>query len=248
LPEGLVVDRAWLLTQGFDRPRVDYYLRAGRLEAVARGAYRRPGPPLKWEHLVYSLQTLGLPVYVGGRSALELSGYAHYLPLGGMQRLDLYGVRHLPGWLGRMDQPVRFVPHGSGLFRRLPDNALTTRPFGHWDWPLRFATAELALIEVAAGVKDESSLRFADEFFDAASALRPQLISALLKACTQVKAKRLFLWFVARHQPPWRDKLDLAGVELGRGKRVIVPGGALDKTYLITVPREMADGAERPVF
>ena len=47
LPEGLVVDRTWLNARGVTRPSIDYYLRAGRLQAVARGAYRRPGPPLK---------------------------------------------------------------------------------------------------------------------------------------------------------------------------------------------------------
>jgi len=53
LPEGQLVNRTWLKARGFSRPRVDYALRAGKLEAVARGVYRRPGPPLKWEHVVY---------------------------------------------------------------------------------------------------------------------------------------------------------------------------------------------------
>ena len=76
LPEGQIVDRDWLKRHGFERPLVDYYLRSGALEAVARGVYRRPGPPLKWEHVVYSLQALGYPVHVGGRSALEFAGLA----------------------------------------------------------------------------------------------------------------------------------------------------------------------------
>ena len=74
LPDGLVVDRTWLSERGFERPLVDYYLRSGALKPVARGAYRRPGPPLKWEHVVYSLGQLGDSVHVGGRTALELHG------------------------------------------------------------------------------------------------------------------------------------------------------------------------------
>jgi hypothetical protein len=54
LPEGQLVNRAWLKARGFSRPRVDYALRAGKLEAIAHGVYRRPGPPLKWEHVVFS--------------------------------------------------------------------------------------------------------------------------------------------------------------------------------------------------
>ncbi|OIQ92632.1 hypothetical protein GALL_254550 [mine drainage metagenome] len=252
LPEGLVVDRAWLNARGFSRPRVDYYLRAGRLQAVARGAYRRPGPPLKWEHLVYSLQVQGYPVHVGGRAALELQGYTHYLSLGGTQRVDLYGVRHLSPWLLAMDAPVQFELHGAQLFGELPLEAITTKAFGHWDWPLRYATPELALLELLAEVNEEADFSVADKFFESAATLRPALIGALLRACTQVKAKRLFLWFAARHAHPWLKKLDTSGVDLGSGKRVIVPGGALDKQYQITVPREMmqemANGSQPNFF
>lgn len=248
LPEGLVVDRAWLNERGFSRPRVDYYLRAGRLQAVARGAYRRPGPPLKWEHLVYSLQVLGYPVHVGGRAALELQGYTHYLPLGGTQRVDLYGVRHLSPWLLAMDAPVRFELHRAQLFSELPAEAITAKPFGHWDWLVRYATPELALLELLAEVSGESDFSVADKFYESAATLRPALVSALLRTCTQVKAKRLFLWFAARHAHPWLKKLDVLGVDLGSGKRVIVPGGALDKQYQITVPREMTNGSEPNFF
>ena len=59
------------------------------ISAVAREAYRRSGTPLKWEHIVYSLQELGLAVHVGGRSALELLGYAYYLPIQGIKRIHL---------------------------------------------------------------------------------------------------------------------------------------------------------------
>ena len=252
LPEGLVVDRAWLHGRGFSRPRVDYYLRAGRLQAVARGAYRRPGPPLKWEHLVYSLQMLGYPVHVGGRAALELQGYTHYLPLGGTQCIDLYGVRHLSPWLLAMDAPVRFEIHGLQLFSELPAEALTAKPFGHWDWLVRYATPELALLELLAEVNEESDFSVADKFFETAATLRPTLVNALLRTCTQVKAKRLFLWFAARHAHAWLEKLDVSEVDLGSGKRVIVPGGALDARYQITVPREMmretANGTESNFF
>ena len=42
LPEGQLVNRAWLRARGFSRFRVDYALRAGKLETVAHGVYRRP--------------------------------------------------------------------------------------------------------------------------------------------------------------------------------------------------------------
>ena len=254
LPEGLVVDRAWLNERGVTRPSIDYYLRAGRLQAVARGAYRRPGPPLKWEHLVYSLQELGYPVHVGGRAALELQGYTHYIAFGGKQQIDLYGVRHIPPSLLTNNAPVKLELHSVELFSQLPAEAISTKPFGHWDWSIRYATPELALLELLAAVNKDADFSVADKFFETAATLRPTLINALLSACTQVKAKRLFLWFATRHNHPWLKSLDISKVNLGSGKRVIVTGGVFDKQYQITVPREMrnseeiSDGSESNFF
>ena len=239
LPEGLVVDRAWLNAQGVSRPSIDYYLRSGRLEAVARGAYRRPGPALKWEHIVYSLQQLGYPIYVGGQSALELQGYMHYLSMSGKQEIDLYGVLHIPSSLLTNSTHVKLVVHTANIFSELPTEAITTKPVGHWDWLIRYATPELALLELLAEVRSEADFSVMDKFFESAVTLRPSLVSKLLDICTQVKAKRLFLWFAARHNHPWLKQIDTSKVNLGSGKRVIVTGGALDKQYQITVPREM---------
>jgi hypothetical protein len=248
LPEGQLVNRAWLRTRGFNRPRVDYALRAGKLTAVARGVYRRPGPALKWEHVVYSLNQMGRPVRVGGRSALELQGMAHYLPLGGSQRIDLYGGGKVPTWVRVFKTSFQFTLHTPRLFNPLPGAAVHNRPFGAWDWPIPFSLPELALLELLAGVRNRADFDMADKFFEAAVNLRPGLLRDLLLACTQVKAKRLFLWFSDRHGHAWRRALDTQGVDLGRGKRLIVKGGAYDAAYQITVPREMTVGEGQPLY
>ncbi len=239
LPDGQVVDRAWLKQQGFDRPRVDFFVRSGALKVVTRGAYRRPGPPLKWEHLVYSLQEMGYPVHVGGRSALEVQGMAHYLPLGGMRNISLYGMGRWPGWLKQMAEEYRLERHNPRLFAELPGVALTSRPFGHWDWPIRFATLELAFLESFAEIQTTTDFEVADKLFEAAATLRPELLRTILLACTHIKAKRLFLWFGARHRHPWHLVLQSTGVDLGSGKRMIIKGGVLNRDFQITVPRKM---------
>lgn len=244
LPEGQVVDRNWLKAKGFERPLIDYYLRTGALVAVARGAYRRPGPPLKWEHVVYSLQALGYPVHVGGRSALEMQGLAHYLPVGEGRRVALYAVGRWPAWVARLADAHRLERHNPKLFAVLPDGATTARPFGHWDWPIHYATPELALLELFAQTATVTDFHVADELFAAAATLRPALVRTLLLACTHVKAKRLFLWFSARHRHDWSSVLNTKGVDLGRSKRMIIRGGVLDRQFLITVPREMARDAD----
>jgi len=248
LPEGQLVNRAWLQACGFSRPRVDYALRAGKLEPVAHGVYRRPGPPLKWEHVVYSLGEMGCPVHVGGRSALELQGLAHYLPAGGVQRIDLYGAAKVPVWVSDFPASFRFEIHNQRLFAPLPEAAMQPKPFGAWDWPIPYSKPELAMLELLAGVREAADFSVADKFFEAAVNLQPELLHALLRACTQIKAKRLFLWFSDRHGHAWRQALETDHIDLGRGKRMLVKGGAYDATYQITVPREMAGGREQPLY
>ena len=66
-----------------------------RLESLLLTAEKRnPFFPMRisfprptWEQVVNSLNQMGCSVRVGGRSALELQGMAHYLPLGDPQRI-----------------------------------------------------------------------------------------------------------------------------------------------------------------
>src|SRR5262249_35981967 len=93
LPEGLVVDAAWLQKRGVSSPLRSKYSSRGWLEQVARGVYRRPAAALpvnkedtalRWQSVVVSLQTiLECPAIVGGRTALELQGFGHYLSRAG---------------------------------------------------------------------------------------------------------------------------------------------------------------------
>ena len=247
-PEGQLVNRAWLQAHGVARPLVDSWVRLGKLEAVSHGLYRRPGLPLKWEQVVYSLNEMGVNVHAGGRSALELQGLAHYVPLQGVTRVLLYGASQVPTWVQTFPGPYKFSVHRRRLFTTLPGSAVVSQPFGAWDWPIPYATLELALLELLAEVRQATDFDFADKFFEGATVLRPSLIRELLLACSNVLAKRLFLWFAERHDYAWFKKLDTTGVDLGQGKRLVVKGGALDRKYQITVPRAMTHGHEQPVY
>lgn len=58
--------------------------------------------------------------------------------------------------------------------------------------------------------------------------------------CRSVKVKRLFLFLAQKADHAWFKKLNTADLDLGKGKRMIVKNGALDKTYGITIPKELA--------
>jgi hypothetical protein len=240
LPDGLVVNRKWLQAKGYTRSTIDYYIRSGKLENVGRGVYRRPGPPLKWEHVCYSLQELGYTLHIGGQSALDLQGFAHYLAIGRKGKaITLFGQDKLPAWVNRVSDTIQFAAFSQKTFSKLPENSLTTHTFGHWDWELKVSTVELALFELLSQVKDESDFLVADKYFESATILRPELVNTLLHACTHVQTKRLFMWFADKHAHQWSRNIHRDNIDLGSGKRVIVKGGTLDKKYNITVPREM---------
>jgi hypothetical protein len=248
IPDGLVVSRQKLIEIGFDKPAIDYFLRSGKLTTVSRGVYRRPGPPLKWEHLIYSAVQLGHDVHVGSRSALDMSGFAHYLSLGGLRQLHIYSKGKLPTWLIALKKPVEIVDHRLKIFTIIPAASITQRPFGHWDWPIPIATVELALLEMLNDVADEAGFKMADKYFEPATTLRTDLLNQLLTSCKKVHVNRLFLWFAKRHNLRCLDSLNLSDINLGKGKRMIVRGGTLDKELQITVPKGMTNDTQPDFF
>lgn len=266
LPEGLVVDSAWLQEKGYSRALLAKYVRRGWLESPARGAYRRPGPPLKWQHVVISLQTLlDRPLIVGGRTALELQGYAHYLSPGGPVEIHLYSSEPPPGWVSKLPIKERLVFHRSGLFAEDPVQgglrnlawdletgkapgadplhaSLTRQPWGPWDWPLVLSTPERAILELLDEVPQRETFHQADVLMEGLVNLSPRRLEKLLADCRSIKVKRLFLWFADRHGHAWAARLDRSKVDLGKGKRMLVRGGHLDSKYLITVPEGLDAG------
>jgi hypothetical protein len=129
----------------------------------------------------------------------------------------------------------------------LPKEAVKNKPFGSWDWPIAYAFPELVMLELLSEVRETADFMVADKIFEAATNFRPEILYILLRTCSQVKAKRLFLWFRDRHRHDWRQALKIDGINLGKGKRMLVKGGAFDPTYQIAIPREMAVGSEQSI-
>jgi len=83
-PPGTVAVNPWLEKQGVDRQLVQKYKKTDWVKAIGTSALVRSGDNVEWEGGVYALQKqLSLSVHPGGKTALQLLGMAHYLPLGG---------------------------------------------------------------------------------------------------------------------------------------------------------------------
>jgi hypothetical protein len=271
LPDGLVADSAWLEKHGYSRSLRQKYVAHGWLDQVARGVYRRPVPKapadaghggLRWQPVVISLQTLlGYPFTVGGRTALELQGFGHYLTSRDHQReIHLYGTGKPPGWVFKLELQSPFVFHnaeklfksdpGRGSHKKTVNDAgndlvkasYIRQPWGQWEWPLTMSSPERAILELLDEVPERETFHQADVLVDGLRNLSPRRVQTLLVACRSVKVKRLFLWFAERHQHAWLKKVGRKDIDLGRGKRMLVRGGKLDLTYNITVPESIDAG------
>lgn len=266
LPEGLLVDSGWMERQGYYPSLRKTYVDHGWLERPTRGIYRRPRGSLTWEQAVVSLQILmRRPIIVGGRTALRLQGADHYVAMEEPREVHLHGEAKAPGWLFRLPLDHRFVFHNARtLFRGEPisrslatlqvdlrkggfdagdQEGLRLLPWGQWQWPLTLSTPERALLEAIDELPSRESFHQIDMLFGGASHLSPRRLQNLLETCLSVKVKRLFFWFADRHGHAWRKRVDASAVDLGQGKRMLMRGGRLDPTYRITVPADLADGA-----
>ena len=264
LPDGLVVSAGWLKRKGYSSPLLSRYLQNGWLEQPVKGVYRRPGGKLLWQHIVISLQNLlELPIIVGGRTALELHGYSHYVSAGGISEVQLYGDKPLPGWVKKLDLDVKFIFHNARkLFREAPiareltsvnwnledqtftshdpiHGGLTRMTWGQWDWPMTLSTPERATLELLDEVPEHETFHQADKLIEGLRTLSPRRLQKLLEDCRNIKVKRLFLWFAERHHFRWKLQIKEDRIDLGKGKRMLVRGGKLNTKYLITVPEDL---------
>ena len=265
LPEGMLVDAAWLKAQGYSTQLQHQYVKSGWLEQPTRSVFRRPRGSLSWQQVVVSLQNIlnYSPLIVGGRTALELQGYAHYL-VQTTTVVHLYGPKPPPGWLSKLPLAVKFVYHNDRrLFKNGPvtkglgslkwnvdkgeardvtslrGGDVTELTWGQWDWSLTLSTPERAIFELLDELPNHETFEQVDALFGGLANLRPARLQKLLKDCASVKVKRLFFFFADRHKHPWLKRLNKEAVDLGSGKRMLAKGGILDPTYQITVPGDL---------
>jgi hypothetical protein len=225
-----------LAKEGFSQDLLVKYKNSGWLESFGRGAYIRTGDKVDWQGALYTLQTqLALPVHVGGKTALQLKGYAHYLPA--MQNeVFLYGPRGLllPSWFTEERLGVKFVVTRTNLFPADFREGVTD--FKEHYFSFRVAAPERAIMEMLHLVPGKVGFDEAQLIMENLIALRPDVVQRLLVACRSVKVKRLFFYMAERKEHSWLSKLNLSKINLGKGKRLIVPHGQLHAKYQITVP------------
>jgi len=258
LPPGFIIDTSWLKRRGIDSKSIFNYVQRGWLEKVIRGVYRRPhteqtAPVTEdWQIPMLSIQwIMGYDIHLGGQSALSHHGHVHYLPLGGEERVYLFGKA--PTWLMRLPVTAQFIVRSRSLFNDDPagienaEHQLNTisepgsrdgPAVSPWRWPLKVSSPERAILEAIDELPGHAGFHNLDMIFQGLSNLRPLRLETLLQICKSIKVRRLFFVFADRHNHAWLRHIKKNKINLGSGPRYLVKGGKLHPVYRIYVPAE----------
>jgi len=229
---------SYLNKQGFSHDLLTRYKKSGWIQPFGRGAYTLYGDKVEWPGALYVLQTqLGLNVHLGGKTALELKGYAHYLPTG-KRKVFLYGKQGqvLPSWFKGERLGVDIVMTRTNLFPKDGQEGLSE--FKERDFSIRISSPERAAMEMLHLVPGKVGFDEAFLIMENLATLRSEIVQRLLVMCRSIKVRRLFMFMAEKHGHPWVSDLGISRLDLGKGKRMIVPKGRLDRKYHITVPKD----------
>jgi len=241
-PRGTVATASYLKKQGFTYDLLTKYRHSGWITSFGQGAYVLPEDRVEWFGALYAVQSqLGLEVHAGGKTALELKGYGHYVPEE-TRTLFLYAQPRLilPAWFSGERLGLRLVVTRTSLFP--PESHEGLSEWKEREFSVRISSPERAAMEMLHLVPEKISFEESLLIMESLVTLRPEIVQKLLEICRFVKVKRLFMYMAEKHKHPWVEKLDRSRIDLGRGKRKIVSGGELDPKYQITIPRDRREG------
>ena len=226
-----------LVHNGYSKELLQKYVKSNWLESLGYGAYKLSEDNIDWWGAVEALQTQKNSIlHPGGKTALELLGYSHYLRQKQTQ-VNLYSTYNdkLPNWFKKQvwNEIIKFSQ--TKVFNYLSDSFFTTSEKNNIT--VKISAPELAIMEMLYLVPNKQSFNEAYEIMEGLTTLRPKLVQKLLEDCSSVKVKRLFLFMAEQSEHTWVNDLNVKKVDLGSGKRAIILNGVLNKKYQITVPK-----------
>ncbi len=235
-PQGTVLLSSWLVNQGYSHALQHRYIKSGWLISLGYGALKRAGDTIDLIGALYSLQTqTEKNIHIGGRTALGLQGLSHYLELYQKETL-LFAPSgtSLPLWFKKIDQQDSAVLIHSSML----DPNIGFVKHHEKTFTIKISSPTRALLECLELAPKRFHLQEAWQIMEGLSALNPKNVQEILEHCNSVKALRLFLFMAEKANHSWFKYLNIEHLNLGKGKRSIVPNGIYIPKYQITVPKE----------
>lgn len=236
-PKGTVAVDSWLKTIGVYKELKRTYKKNQWVKTIGRGAIAKTEDQVEWPGGLYAIQEqLKYNIHVGGKTALEMQGYAHYVRMK-ETKIFLYSSTksRLPIWFSKYGWGVeicfcntKFLP---------PEIGISTKNFENFS--LKISSPERAILELLHYVPSQQSVEEAHLIMQGLIGLRPFLMQELLERSTSIKVNRLALFFGDFLNHPWFKKIDPSKIRLGSGVRQITKAGHYNAKYQIYIPREI---------
>ena len=243
-PRGTIFTTSYLEHLGYSLRLLQKYKASQWIESVGHGAYKLAGDQVGYGGAVYALQNqLNLTIHPGGKTALTLSGFGHYIPSREThEKVFLYGEpgEKLSGWFTKHFLKEWMTYKSTKLFTNnffQDKTSYTVYSFQNFNFAFKISSAERAMLEMLYLVPYQETFEECFLIMENLTTLRSHVVQTLLENCTSIKVKRLFLYMAEKLNYSWFGKLSLEKIDLGRGKRVIIKNGTLDTHYNITVPK-----------
>jgi hypothetical protein len=238
LPRGQVLLASWLVTRGYSFELQQRYRKSGWLKSIGKNAMLKSEDPFMLAGALSALQNMeNRNIHIGGRSALELQGFAHYLQINSYETTLFENDKsNLPFWFYNNDWNVKTTLFRMSLFE---NEMLGIKDFKDGELTIKISNADRAIMECLALCPTRFPLSEAFELMEGLNALRPAKVQELLENCKSVKVKRLFLYFSEKAGHGWFKYLDTAKINLGVGNRSLTESGVLVSKYKLVLPKEL---------
>ncbi|MDR0814342.1 MAG: AbiEi antitoxin N-terminal domain-containing protein, partial [Bacteroidales bacterium] len=148
-PRGQVLLSQWLVTQGYSFELQQRYRKSGWLKSIGKNAMLKSQDPFLLAGALSALQNMeNRNVHVGGRSALELQGLAHYLQINSYETtLFENGKSKLPLWFSSNEWNTQIKLFRLSLFE---NETLGMADFKDGELTMKISNPDRALMECLA--------------------------------------------------------------------------------------------------
>jgi hypothetical protein len=181
-PQGTVALLPWFEKFGAYRQLIKEYEKRDWVQCIARGAYKRKNDDIDWTGGIYAVQyQSNHSAFVGGKTALELKGYGHNIPMGKGRYITILNTENkkLSAWFQQVNWGVTIDYHILNLFPENPNIALTEK---HIDqYKVRLSSQERAILEVMALTPNHYSFEDAMHLMEGLMSPRIDLLQTLLE-------------------------------------------------------------------
>jgi hypothetical protein len=236
--DGKLFFSSWLRENGYSDQLVMTYRNSGWLTMLHKGVMCLAGSKLNiWGALSSYNEQLDKTFRVAAHSALELSGFNHYVPMGKPVLMVHHNKKdRVPIWMNTVSFDNEIKLFSTQIFS---EQHIYTHIKN--DFPLLVSSPEQAFLECLLLAPQYYSLMDLYYIMEQLTTLRSDVLLSLLENCTNNKVKRLFLFMAEKANHYWYEELDLSKINIGNGVYQIVKDGVYLSKYKITIPKELND-------